>query len=165
MILGVACRERKLFTIHGASREYSVSYKEMAVKAVEAGLASIDGKTKEIKLHHFIPAELAAKLKIEIDALMDTQDAAKYLSLDRNVFEKLARRKHIRGIRKTPRGPWKFTPVILEGFVSRLIGKINDTGNGRGDIENIAAVARRLSCKSEHIIELILKEELKIVVS
>jgi len=100
----------------------------------------------------------------EISILMDSQDAAKYLGLNKHVFEQLVKHRHIPGVRKTQNSHWKFTAAILDEFVKRLVGKTNASHDAHDDIEEVSLVAKRLSCKSEHIIELILKDELKAVV-
>lgn len=141
-----------------------VSHREIAAKALEAGLAIFDRKTNHVKLRRLICPKQAEQFAKEIRVLIDSQDAAKYLGLDRRVFEHLVRRKLVRGIRKTPRGHWKFTTGILDGFVELIHSKAGENDNGDKRVEEISAVAKRLSCKSEHIIELILTDSLQTIV-
>lgn len=162
-IFGVENPRKTLFNIPCAAKRVSVTKREMATKALQAGLATHNPETSHIKLLKPITLAQAKQFATELRSLIDTQDAARRLGLNKRVFEQLVRRGFIKSSRKTPHGPWKFKPNDLDAFVelalSKAMGKTRRSG-----IESIAEVARRLSCKSEQIFELLLTGVLKKVV-
>ncbi len=136
----------------------------MAVKALAAGMASLNPETNHIKLLQPITAKLATQFAVEIKALIDTQDAANHLGLNKRMFEQLVRKKFIKSRRKTQHGAWKFTQGNLDEFVRDALSIATPLQKPDSDIKTIAETARRLGCKSEHIFELLLTGNLKTVI-
>jgi len=162
-IFGVENPHKTLFNIPCAAKLMGVTRREMATKALQAGLAAHNPETNHIKLLKPITLAQGKQFATELRSLIDTQDAARVLGLNKRVFEQLVHRGFIKSSRKTPRGPWKFKPSDLDAFVHLALSKAMDHTR-RSDIESIAEVARRLSCKSEQIFELLFTGVLKTVV-
>ena len=162
-IFGVENPDKTLFNIPCAAKLMGVTRREMATKALQAGLATHNRETTHIKLLKPITLAQAKQFATELRSLIDTQDAARRLGLNKRVFEQLVRRGFIKSSRKTPHGRWKFKPSDLDSFVQLAVSKAK-TQTRRNDIETIAEVARRLSCKSEQIFELLLTGDLNTAV-
>lgn len=163
-IFGVDNPHKTLFNIPCAAKLTSVSRREMATKALQAGLATLNPETNHIKLLAPITLAQAMRFAKELRTLIDTQDAAQSLGLNKRVFEQLVRKKFIKSSRKTPRGAWKFTQGDLDEFVRDALSKATPLQKPDSDIKTIAEIARRLSRKSEHIFELLLTGNLKTVI-
>ena len=161
-IFGVEHTHKTLFNIPCAAKLTGVSNREMATKALQAGLATHNPETNHIKLLEPISLAQAKRFAKELRALIDTQDAAHSLGLNKRVFEQLVRKKFITSSRKTPQGAWKFTQGDLDKFVQLALSKARP--NPCNDCEPIAEVAKILSCKSEQIFQLLLTGNLKTVV-
>ncbi len=162
-IFGVENPHKTLFNIPCVAKLMGVTRREMATKALQAGLATHNRETNHIKLLKPITLAQAKQFATELRSLIDTQDAARRLGLNKRVFEQLVRRGFIKSSRKTPHGPWKFKPSDLDAFVKLAQSKAMYKTQ-RSDVESIAEVAKRLSCKSEQIFELLLTDVLKTVV-
>lgn len=162
-IFGVENPRKILFNIPCAAKLMGVTKREMATKALQAGLAAHNPETNHIKLLKPITLAQAKQFATELRSLIDTQDAARVLGLNKRVFEQLVQKGFVKSSRKTPRGPWKFKPRDLDVFVKKTLSKATVQARSR-DIAPIAKVAKSLSCKSEQIFELLLAGDLETVV-
>lgn len=157
--------ERRLHSVHSASKEFGVHPKRLRKLLSNCGLVSVEDSAKTFE-RILLDAATMERFAVEAGSSLDVPEAKAYLGAGRVQFEQLVKHGFIK-----PHGgdrsasdkavDRRFSPIDLGEFLGRLRSAV--TGSDDRGLSSLQEVVRKAGCTFAEVIGLILGGELRTV--